>query len=257
MTRTQPPATSIIDRVPDEVLHDMFLHVAAVPPFFPRSGPHPLLPVVQVSRRFNTVASPILVRDLHLRPTDESGAQSVLHLLKHPHLRPQVKSLAMDERAYKVRAFRILSPQALARQDDVHAQWEPEDRWPKSFCSAAESEQLARSAEETYPALACWAHEDEEYAWAGEIRLRSPRAVAALAVAWATGLRELELITDAWTPDEPGLWMLRLVKMLAGVLSPLGAGGRGTPPPDVLTKLRCVSLIHRAYSPVSSPVATA
>lgn len=250
MTRTQPPVISVIDRVPDEVLHEIFLRVAAVRRKYGdhssrRPGRHPLLPVVQVCRRFNTVASPLLVRDLHLRPTDESGAQSVLHLLKHPHLRPQVKSLTLDEREYKIHGFRALSPQALARQHDARTRWVPVHRWPEGFCSVAELEQLAQSAEEAYPELARWAHEDEDGSWAGGIRQRSPRAVAALVVAWATGLRELNLMTDFSTPREPGLWMLRLVKMLVGVL---GAGVRRTPPPDVLTKLRCVSLISRTYS---------
>lgn len=262
MTSTQPPAISIVDRVPDEVLHDIFLHVAAVREelgdrSFPRPVPHPLLPVAQVSRRFNAVATPLLTRDLHLRPSGESCAQSVLHLLKHPHLRAQVKSLTLDEREYKVHTFRTLSPEALARQDDVHAQWVPDDRWPESFCSAAESEQLGQSAEEAYPELARWAHEAEDYSWAGGIRRRSPRAVAALVVAWATGLRELDLIRDDWTPGHPGLWMFRLVKMRVGVLSPLGAGSGDTPPPGVLAKLRCVSLINRTYSSRLSSVATA
>lgn len=230
MTQAQPPA---IERIPVEVLHEIFMLVAAATPgydehSFPVSGPHPLLPVVQVNRRFNTVASPLLVRNWRLRPADESGAKFVLHLLKHPHLRSQIKSLAVDERAQP------------GHHD--HATREMGDRWPQSFCSAAELEQLAQSAEETYPALARWFYHGDEPSWADQIRQMAPRAIAALVLAWATGLEALHLLVDARTLTQPGPWTSRLVKMVVGVLSPLGCEDRGLPLPDVFARLRCVSL---------------
>lgn len=235
MTQAQPPA---IERIPNEVFHEIFLLVAAATPgydehSFPVSSPHPLLPVVQVNRRFNTVASPLLVRNWRLRPEDESGVRFVLHLLKQPNLRSQIKSLAVDERAQP------------GYHD--HAPRVPGDRWPLSFCSAAQLEQLAQSAEETYPALARWFCHGQEPSWAGQIRQMSPRAIAALALAWATGLEALHLLVDAWTPTEPGPWISRLVKMVVGVLTPLGDEDRGLPLSDVFAKLRCVSLGYCTY----------
>lgn len=238
MTQARPPA---IERIPNEVFHEIFMLVAAATPVydehsFPVSGPHPLLPVVQVNKRFNTVASPLLVRNWRLRPADESGARFVLHLLKQPHLRSQIKSLAVDERAQP--GYHDHAPRA------------PGDRWPQSFCSPAEFEQLAQSAEETYPALARWFCHGEEPSWGDEIRQMAPRAIAALVLAWATGLEALHLLVDAWTPTEPGPWISRLVKMVVGVLSPLGDEDRGPPIPDVFAKLRCVSLGYCAYTSV-------
>lgn len=236
MTQAQPPA---IERIPHEVLHEIFILVAAATPgydehSFPICGPHPLLPVVQVNRRFNTVASPLLVCNWRLRPADESGARFVLHLLKQPHLRTRIKSLAVDECA-----------QPGSHDHDPRA---PGDRWSRTFCSAAELEQLAQSAEETYPALARWFCHGEELSWADQIRQMAPRAIAALALAWATGLEALHLLLDAWTPIEPDPWASRLVKMVVGVLSPLGAEDRGLPLPDVFAKLRCVSLGYCTYT---------
>lgn len=248
MTHTQLQAITTLETVPDEVLHEIFLHVATGHSghdehSFPISGPHPLLPVVQVNRRFNTVASPLLVRDWHLRLSDESGAKFVLHLLKHPELRSQVKSLALYERL-----LRSPGPDGRARQEDnSRSPRAPGDRWPQNSCSTVELEQLAQSAEETWPTLAFRVHDDEEFSWADQIRQRSPRAIAALALAWATGLQELNLMVDDWTPGEPGLWMMRLVKMAVGVLPPLGVEGHGLPLPDVFTKLDRVSLGH--YGP--------
>ncbi|KAL2279901.1 hypothetical protein FJTKL_13053 [Diaporthe vaccinii] len=257
MTQTQPQAITTLETVPDEVLHEIFLHVATRysrydEHSFLLCGPHPLLPVVQVNRRFNTVASPLLVRDWHLRPADESGAKFVLHLLKHPELGSLVKSLALDERL-----LGSPGPDGRTRQEDnSRSPRAPGDRWPQTSCSTVELEQLAQSAEENYPTLASQVHDGEENSWAGQIRQRCPRAIAALALAWATGLQELNLMVDEWTPGEPGLWMMRLVRMAVGLLSQPGVEGRGLPPPDVFTKLRCVSLGLCMYTSVFSPVAT-
>lgn len=253
MTQDQPQAVATLERVPDEVLHEIFLHVATVcsrhdEHSSPTSGPHPLLPVVQVNRRFNTVASPLLVRNWHLRPA-ESGAKFVLHLLKHPDLRSQVKSLALlDE------SFCSPAPYGRSRWADANRSPRlPHDRWPQAFCSTGEMEQLARSAEEAYPTLALRVHAGEENSWAGQIRQRSHRAIAALVLAWATGLQELELmLVDTFNPEVPDLWTLQLAGTAVGVLSPLGVQGRGLPPPDVFTKLRCVSLGHCTYTSVLS-----
>lgn len=194
-----------------------------------------LLPVVQVNKRFNAVATPLLVRDWHLRPADESGAKFVLHLLKHPQLRSRVKSLTIDERGFRKR---------------IPIQYATDYRWPQSLCSTAELEQLATSAEETCPMLACWVDEHEEASWSGQVRQRRPNAIAALALAWATGLQELDLMVDDWTVSGgPGSWICRLVQMAVGVLPPLGVEGRDLPLPDVSTKLRCVSLSKRMYTP--------
>lgn len=254
MTKIQPRAITTLGTVPDEVLHEIFLHVATGHPghdehSFPIAGPHPLLPVVQVNRRFNTVASPLLVRDWHLRLADESGAKFVLHLLKHPELRSQVKSLALYERL-----LRSPAPDGRARQEDNSRSRAPGDRWPQNSCSTVELEQLAQSAEENYPTLASQVHDGEENSWAGQIRQGCPRAIAALALAWATGLQELNLMVDDWTPGEPRLWMMRLVKMVVGVLPPLGVEGHGLPLPDVFTKLDRVSLGHCTYTSVCFPV---
>lgn len=234
MSHARSPA---IERIPNEVFHEIFMLVAAATPgydehSFPVSGPHPLLPVVQVSKRFNTIASPLLVCNWRLRPADENGAKFVLHLLKQPHLRSQIKALAVDERAQP--GYHDHAPRA------------PGDRWPRSFCSAAELEQLARSAEETYLALARWFCRGEK----PSIGQMDPRAIAALALAWATGLEALHLLVDAWTPTEPDPWTIRLVKMVVGVLSPLGDEDRGLPLPDVFAKLRCVSLGYCAYTSI-------
>lgn len=250
-TQVQPQAITTLETVPNEVLHEIFLHVA--PRYvgydgfsFPLSGPDPLLPVAQVNRRFNTVASPLLVRDWYLRAADESGARFVLHLLKHPDLRSQVKLLALLEREFRPPA----QGRTLIETYVNRAPGAPGDRWPESFCSTAELERLAQSAETTCPKLACWVHEDEEHSWADQIRQGLPRAIAALALAWATELQELHLMVDKGTPAEPGLWMMRLVKMAVSVLSPPGGEGRGLPPPGVFTKLRFVSLGQRTYTSV-------
>lgn len=258
MTQVQPQVIATLETVPNEVLHEIFLHVAAGHIghdgfSFPISVPHPLLPVAQVNRRFNTVASPLLVRNWHLRPADESGAKFVLHLLKHPDLRSQVKSLDLFEREFRPPARFRTEIQTYHNR----APGAPGDRWPESFCSTAELERLAQSAETTCPRLACWVHEDEEHSWADQIRQGLPRAIAALALAWATELQELHLMVDEGTPAEPGLWMMRLVKMAVGVLSPLGGEGPGLPPPSVFTKLRFVSLGQSStYTSVFSPVAS-
>ncbi|KAG6355927.1 hypothetical protein INS49_015311 [Diaporthe citri] len=245
----QPRAITILETVPDEVLREMFLNVAAGYPgydehSFPVFGPHPLLPVVQVNRRFNTVANPLLVRNWQLSPAEKSGAKFVLHLLKHPDLRSQVRSLAL----YEASSWSQAPDGRARREDDNRTPRAPHDRWPQTFCSTVEMEQLAQSAEETYPTLSSRVHDGEEDSWAGQIRQRSPCAIAALVLAWATGLQELDLMVDAWTEGDPGLWMMRLVRIAVGVQSPLGVDGRGLPrAPDVFTKLRCVSLGH--YGP--------
>lgn len=253
MTQIQPRAVTILETVPDEILHDIFLHVATEHPRrnkdnLPISGPHPLLPVVQVNRRFNTVASPLLVRNWHLRSADQSGAKSVLHLLKHPELRSQVKSLALYEESFDEEALAYALTGRARHRDNSRARRASRDRWPQTFCSTVELEQLAQSAEETYPALSSWAHDGEEHSWADEIRQRSSHAIAALALAWATELQELELMVGTYTPEVPDLWTLRLVGMIVGLLSPLGAQGRSLPPPVLFTKLRCVTLGHCTYT---------
>ncbi|KAJ0116993.1 hypothetical protein J7T55_003408 [Diaporthe amygdali] len=238
MTQAQLHATSPFERAPDEVLNEIFMHIATE---YPENsdcglltwpyGPHPLLPVVQVNKRFNAVASPLLVLNWRLRPTDRNGAKFVLHLLKHPYLRSQVKSLALN----------VLSFERALQGDDPAP---PYNRWPQSYCSTEEVELLVQSAERIYPPLADWRGDDVGLSWTGQIAQRSPGAIAALAVAWATELSTLDLTLDFWASGEPDPWLIRLVKMVVGVLSAPEGLDRDLPSPAMFTKLRCVSLGH-------------
>jgi hypothetical protein len=146
MTHPQPQEISTLDKVPDEILNEIFTYIAIDSPFRDECGvlgygTHPLLPVVQVNKRFNAVASPLMVRKCRLALTDQTsvGAGFVLHLLRKPHLRSQVKSLALDVLSFDPAWFDDGTPAARG------------NRWPRSFIPTAECEQLIESAEKACP----------------------------------------------------------------------------------------------------------
>lgn len=237
MTHPQPHEISTLDSVPDEILNEIFSHIVMETPFrdewgLPAYSSHPLLPVVQVNRRFNAIASPLMVRKWRLRFTDQSIASDagfVLHLLKRPHLRSQIRSLALD----------VL---------DFDAAW-----FDDSHIPTVEVEQLVESAEKACPPLAGTGYLNGRVSWLGEIGDRSPGAICALVVAWATELQELDLTLDntgsidEWEPDP---WLIRLVELTTEIPSPRWDQGHDLQSPAMFTKLRCVTLRHCMY-PVS------
>lgn len=229
MTHPQPQEISTLDSVPDEILNEIFTHIVKESPFRDECGlhvysSHPLLPVVQVNRRFNALASPLMVRKWRLRFTDHSIASDagfVLHLLKQPHLRSQIRSLALNVPDTDYASF-----------DDSHI-------------PTVEVEQLVESAEKACPSLAGIQYQDGMVSWSGQIGDRSPGAICALVGAWATELQELDLTlpfdydVDPWKPDP---WLIQLVKLTTEVLTPHWGEGHDLPPPAMFTKLRCVTL---------------
>lgn len=122
-----------------------------------------------------------------------------LHLLKQPHLRAQVKSLAVDVLDSDFRRFDDGDLATL------------ENRLPRSFVPTAEIEQLVKSAEKACPGLAGLRYEHGEVSWSEQVGLRSPDAIIALVVAWAIDLQELDLTltlnlnVNEWEPDP---WLL-------------------------------------------------
>lgn len=248
MADPQPQAIPAVEKVPDEIWHNIFMHVALDRPQrdergFPTDGPHPLLPVVQANKRFNAVAGPLLVTNWHLTPFRESGAKFALHLLEHPHLRSRVKSLGLS-----VLTFSPARPEALRAS--------LRNRWPSGFIPAAEAEQLVESAEKTCPPLAELEFGDWEVNWTDQIGKRSPDAISALVLAWATELQELDLTWDDDSDDMcgPYPWLIRLVKLAVGVLSPSVGQGHGLPRPALFQNLHSVTLWRCTYASVSSPV---
>lgn len=239
MRRSQPQNISTFDSVPDEILNEIFKYVAGDLPFFDGRHevpylPHPLLPVVQVNRRFNALASALMVRKWRVELNDISLANEaafVLYLLKQPHLRSQVRSLALYILSFDAPSF-----------DD-------------SDMPTVEVGQLVESAEKACGPLAGMRYDHGEVSWCGQIGLRSPSAISGLLLAWATELRELDLTFHEFDPamvqdvDEgrPDPWPFVLVKLAAGVLSPRWGTGHDLPPPAMFTKLRCVTLRHGTY----------
>lgn len=237
MTHPQPQEISILDSVPDEILKEIFTHIVMGSPFreeydSPEYISHPLLPVVQVNRRFNAIASPLMVRKWRLRFTDQSIASDagfVLHLLKQPHLRSQIRSLALN----------VL---------DFDAEW-----FDDSHIPTVEVQQLVESAERACPPLTGMRYQHGRVSWLSDIGSRSPGAICALVVIWATELQELDLTLDntgnidEWEPDP---WLIRLVKLTAEMLSPRWGQDPDLPPPAMFMKLRCVTLRHCTY-PIS------
>lgn len=249
MTHPQPQATSPFEGVPDEVLHDILMHIATDYPVREglfKYGPHPLLPVAQVNRRFNAVASPLLVRKWHLTTTGQSGAKFVLHLLKHHHLRSQVKSLALDVRMFDN------EPVPREPTHDVL-----DNCWFRSHISPAEVEQLVESAQEACPPLARLRYHDPGISWTDQIGQRSTGAISALVLAWATELQELDLLLkmgSSESPEYPDPWLIRLVKLAVGSLHSIGVQDHGLPPPALFEKLRSVTLVHCTYASISFSV---
>lgn len=247
MTHPQPQTTSVLEEVPDEIWHGIFMHLALDHPQldgpdFPTDGPHPLLPVVQVSKRFNTIASPLLVAKWHPKPTRPSGAKFVLHLLKHPQLRSRVKHLTMD-----VIAFSAARPKG--KRASLY------NRWPSTFITAAEVEQLVESAEKTCPPLAQLGYDDGKISWTDQIGKRSPDAISALLLAWVTELEELELTFDHdFEECGPDPWLVRPLKLAVGVLFPPPPAVQDNilQPPAMFQKLHCVTVWRCTYASVSS-----
>lgn len=248
MADPQTQAISAVEKVPDEIWYDIFMHVALDHPQrdergFPTDGPHPLLPVAQANKRFNAVAGPLLVTKWHLTPTRESGAKFARHLLKHPHLRSRVKSLGLS-----VLTFTPTRPQA--RRASLR------NRWPPSFIPTAEAEQLVESAEKTCPPLAELESGDWKINWTDQIGKRSPDAISALVLAWVIELQELDLTWDDDSEDTcgPDPWLIRLVKLAVGVLSPSVGQVPDLQPPTMFQNLHSVTLWRCTYASVSSPV---
>lgn len=228
--------------VPDEILNEILTHIVNDSTFrnecgVLKHGTNPLLPVVLVNRRFNAVASPLMVRKWRMRSTGRgaNGVGFARHLLEQPHRRSQVTSLALDVDSFDEAVFDDGKPTVRG------------NRWPRSFIPKPECEQLAESAEKACPKLAGMRYEDREVSWSDQIALRSPSAISTLVATWATELQELDLtllfdaIKDDW---EPGPWLFQLVKLATGVLSPRWNQGHDLPPPAVFTKLRSVTLAH-------------
>ena len=209
-------------------------------------GPHPLLPLVQVNRRFNAVANPLLVRKWHLTTTltGRSGPKFVLHLLKHHHLRSQVKFLALD-----VRLFDPMPRELIHDMRDYS--------WLRIHTSTVEVEQLVESAEKTCPALARLRFYDPRISWTDQIGQRSTGAISALVLAWATELQELDLTFSMGSSDSseyPDPWLILLVKLAVGMLPSPGVQGHEPTPPALFEKLRCVTLVHCTFASISFSV---
>lgn len=245
MTSPSPQRISPLDRVPDEILNEIFDHIAIDTNFRDECGnlaygprPSPLLATVQVNRRFNAVASPLMVRKwrLELKYHMAGSTGFVRHLLKQANLRSQVRSLAL---------FVDFAP--------VEFDWNSQrgtkrNRWPPSFIPTVECEQLAESAEKACAPLAGLRYKDKQVSWPSEVGLRSPTAISALVVAWATELQELDLTLVGDAHDtRPDPWLFQLVKLATGALSPYWTQVHDLLPPAMFTKLRSVTLANCTY----------
>lgn len=197
--------------------------------------PSPLLPIVKVNRRFNAIASPLMVRKWHLELKYHVASSTgfVRHLLNKPYLRSQVRSLTL---------FVDFAP--------VEFDWNPpsfpkRDRWPSSFLSAVECKWLAKSAKKQCRSLAGLRYKDKTVSWPSQVALRSPTAISTLVVAWARELQELDITLVGDVQDtKPDPWLFQLVKLATGVLPHFYAQVNDRPPPLVFTKLRSVTLAN-------------